>query len=104
MTEPFGEWEARIRLAGEEATRRLRLAADQGDTDAAFKLARCISYDYGTGIKWLRLAAERGHKLAQLRLGNVLAGRFTAPIVASLYGDTHGASFVRPSHYRPEAN
>jgi hypothetical protein len=62
-----------------EAVRWVRLAAEQGDADAQFRLGGM--YEYGEGfpenvaeaVKWYRLAAEQGHLDGQLKLGIMYA-------------------------------
>ncbi len=59
------------------ALKEFRLAAEQGDAQAQFKLG--VMYDEGQGVaqdyeeaaRWFRLAAEQGHALAQNNLGVV---------------------------------
>ena len=53
----------------------LRLAADQGDSDAQFYLG--LMYDHGSGVpqdhgeavRWYRLAADQGDTAAQFNVG-----------------------------------
>ena len=57
----------------------LRLAADQGDSDAQFYLG--LMYDYGSGVpqdhgeavRWYRLAADQGHTAAQFNVAFMYA-------------------------------
>ena len=61
----------------EAALKEFRLAAEQGDAQAQFKLG--VMYDEGQGVAqdfreavpWFRQAAEQGHALAQNNLGVV---------------------------------
>ena len=52
-----------------------RLAADQGDADARFKLAlmyedgQGVAQDYAEAVRWYRLAADQGYASAQNNLG-----------------------------------
>jgi uncharacterized protein len=59
-----------------EAVKWYRLAADQGNAEAQFKLAELhygglgVPKDYDEGDKWLRLSADHGWAEAQVALGN----------------------------------
>ena len=56
-----------------------RQAAEQGDTDAQFRLAFRYAFgidaphDYGEAARWYRLVAVKGHALAQYELGLMYA-------------------------------
>ncbi len=57
------------------ALRELRPLAEQGHTDAQFKLGFMyhggagVPHDLGEAVRWYRLAAEQGHAEAQFNLG-----------------------------------
>ncbi len=59
----------------EEAIPYLKRAAEQGCSDAQFRLGYCCNYgkgvtkDYNEAVKWYRKAVEQGHVKAQYRLG-----------------------------------
>jgi len=61
----------------EEAVRLYRLAAEQGDANAQFRLGtmyrlgRGVAQDYVEAVRLYRLAAEQGHAGAQFRLGTM---------------------------------
>lgn len=60
--------------------KKLRQAAEQGDTETQFRLGRM--YSFGRGVsqdeeqaaKWYRCAAEQGNSRAQFMLGEMYAG------------------------------
>jgi hypothetical protein len=58
-----------------EAVKWFRLAADQGDVQAQFKLGvmygdgRGVAQDHAEAVKWFRLAADQGDAGAQINLG-----------------------------------
>jgi len=55
---------------------RLEIEAARGGADAAFKLYEYFEYgvaDKISAVKWLRVAAEKGHVVAQFNLGYLLA-------------------------------
>jgi TPR repeat protein len=64
-----------VRQDYEEAAKWFRLAAEQGNAEAQFTLARQYAHgegvpqDYKEAVKWYRLAAEQGDADAQVNLG-----------------------------------
>jgi uncharacterized protein len=61
------------------ALRELKPLAEQGDSEAQFKLGSLyyqgwgVAQDYKEAVKWLRKAAEQGHTFSQATLGTIYA-------------------------------
>ena len=71
-----------IENLAKEFAHLLKSLAELGNPDAQYGLARCYQTGFGLEInwqkstRWLRLAAENGHLLSQIRLGDC-HGRYT---------------------------